>query len=187
MSAALILTGAPGSGKSSVLDVLSTMLEIEEVEFGAIETEQLARGWPWLSAERWVPQLAAVVEHQRRAGRQVFLVVATTETEHELQAVIEAVGAEQVAVVCLGVPPDVAARRVADREPDSWPGKLQLIEHARELARQIPSLAGIDLVLPTAERHAQEVATELRALLSARGILPAERLTGRGAAEETVQ
>lgn len=47
MSGAIILTGAPGSGKSSVLAALSTLLEIEGVAFGAIESEQLARGWPW--------------------------------------------------------------------------------------------------------------------------------------------
>lgn len=172
MSGALILTGAPGSGKSSVLDALSTLLEIEEVQFGAIETEQLARGWPWLTAEQWMPQLAAVVESQRHVGRRIFLVVATTETEQELRAVIEAVGAEQFAVVCLSVSPDLAARRVADREPDSWPGKLPLVEHARELARQIPSLPGIDLVLRTRDRQPAEVATELKALLSGKRILP---------------
>lgn len=181
MSGALILTGAPGSGKSSVLEALSALLEIEEVEFGAIETEELARGWPWLTAEQWTPQLAAVVEHQRQAGRQMFLVVATTETEDELRAVIEAVGAERVAVVCLSAPPDLAARRVAEREPDSWPGKLALVEHARELARRIPLLRGIDLIVPTVDRQAAEVATELKALLSAKGIVPTSASSGGSA------
>jgi predicted GTPase len=50
MSSAPILIGAPGCGKSSVIDALGTMLEIDDVEFGAIETEQLARGWPCLRA-----------------------------------------------------------------------------------------------------------------------------------------
>ena len=49
MSGAMILTGAPGSGKTSVLDALCTRLEIDGVRFGAFETEQLARGWPWLN------------------------------------------------------------------------------------------------------------------------------------------
>jgi predicted ATPase len=91
MAGALILTGAPGSGKSSVLDALSTLLEINEVSFGAIETEQLARGWPWLTAKQWMPQLATVVKLQRDSGRNTFLVAATPETEPELRAVIDAV------------------------------------------------------------------------------------------------
>lgn len=173
MSGALILIGGPGSGKSSVLDALSTMLEIDQVRFGAIETEQLARGWPWLNAAQWIPQLEAVVELQRRAGRQTFLVVATPETEQELRAVVDAVGVEQVVVVCLSAPADLAAGRVAEREPDSWPGKLSLVEHARKLAREIPSLGGIDLVLSTVDQQAAEVATEVKRLLAAKGILRA--------------
>jgi chloramphenicol 3-O-phosphotransferase len=173
MSGALILIGGPGSGKSSVLDALSTMLEIDQVRFGAIETEQLARGWPWLNAAQWIPQLEAVIELQRRAGRQTFLVAATPETEQELRAVVDAVGVEQVVIVCLSAPADLAAGRVADREPDSWPGKLPLVEHARKLAREIQSLGGIDLVLSTVDQQAAEVATEVKRLLAVKGILRA--------------
>lgn len=173
MSGALILIGGPGSGKSSVLDALSTMLEIDQVRFGAIETEQLARGWPWLNAAQWIPQLEAVIELQRRAGRQTFLVAATPETEQELRAVVDAVGVEQVVIVCLSAPADLAAGRVAEREPDSWPGKLPLVEHARKLAREIQSLGGIDLVLSTVDQQAAEVATEVKRLLVVKGILRA--------------
>ena len=151
-----------------MLDALSTALELEEMTFAAIETEQFARGWPWLTAAQWMPQLRAVVELQRQAGRERFLVVATTETEEELQAVIAAVRVERVTVACLSVPPALAAARVAEREPNSWPGKLALVEHAQKLAREIPLIPGIDLVLATADRHASAVATELRAHLAAR-------------------
>jgi gluconate kinase len=173
VTAALILTGAPGSGKSSVLDALSTLLEIDEVTFGAIETEQFARGWPWLSPDEWLPQLATVIELQRKAGRDLFLVAATTETEQELRALTDAVGAEHLAVVCLTAPADVVARRIAEREPDSWPGKRSLVEHARKLADQIPSIAGIDAVIPTIDRQASAVASEVRQLLSTKGVLQA--------------
>lgn len=171
VSGALILTGPPGAGKSSVLDALSTLLEIDEIPFGAIETEELARGWPWVTSEQWLPQLASASEFQRRAGRHLVLVVATTETEHELRAVIEAVNADQAIVVCLTAPPEMAARRVAGREPDSWPGKSYLIEHARKLAVEIPSLPGIDAALSTCDRESEEVAAELKELLVARGML----------------
>lgn len=171
VSGALILTGAPGTGKSSVLDALSTLLEIDAVRFGAIETEQLARGWPWLQPDDWIPQLATVISYQRRAGRDTFLVVATTETENELRAVIDAVGDSRVLVICLNAPPDAAARRVAEREPDAWPGKAALVEHARRLAQEIHRLASIDVVVSTADRDAVEVAAEVKDVLLRRGLI----------------
>jgi hypothetical protein len=172
MSAALIMTGAPGSGKSSVLDALSTLLEIDTTVFGAIESEQLARGWPWLASSDWLPQLAAIIALQHSAGRDFFLVVATTETQRELQGVIEALSVDRVIVVCLEAPPDVVASRIADREPDTWPGKAALIAHARKLARSIPKIAGIDAVFNTDGRAAVEVAAQVHGLLRDHRLLP---------------
>ncbi len=171
MTTAVVLTGAPGAGKSSVLEVLSTMLEVEGVSHGALETEQLARGLPWLSLDQWLPQLRAVLEIQKSLGRECFLVVATTETEPELCAVIDAIAADRVLVICLCVPSEVAARRVAEREPDAWPGKRALIEHAHQLADQIPSIPQIDVIVRTDSRKVGEAAAEVRGLLSARGLV----------------
>jgi hypothetical protein len=115
--------------------------------------------------------LAAVIELQRRLGRDTFLVVATTETEQELRAVIDAVGADRTVVACLSAPAALVARRVREREPDEWPGKLRLIEHARKLANEIPSLPSIDVALSTVESDVHEVANEIRRLLSSTGIV----------------
>ncbi len=98
-----------------MLEALSTMLEVDGVTHGALETEQLARGLPWLPPDQWLPQLRAVIEIQKSLGREVFLVVATTETGPELRAVIDAVAAARVLVICLGAPGELAARRVAER------------------------------------------------------------------------
>jgi hypothetical protein len=93
------------------------------------------------------------------------------ENEHELRSVIDAVAADRVIVICLSAPSDVVAEQVADREPDSWPGKDALIGHARQLSRDIPSIPSIDVVLETAGRRAPDVAAEVRDLLLAHGLL----------------
>jgi chloramphenicol 3-O-phosphotransferase len=161
VTAAIVITGAPGSGKSSVAEAFTTLLDNAGVEHGAIESEQLAWGTPWLSDAAVLVQLAAVLALQRGYGRRRFVVVATTETQAELEALVAAIGAERVFVVCLRAPGDVCAARVLAREPERWAGREALAAHARELAALIPSLSGVDLVLSTDGRSADAVAGEL--------------------------
>ena len=44
----IVITGGPGTGKSSVAQAFTTLLENAGIEHGAIESEQLAWGSPWL-------------------------------------------------------------------------------------------------------------------------------------------
>lgn len=126
---AIVLTGAPGAGKSSVLQELANLLEIEGMTFGALDAEQLAWGSPWLDDQPWLAQLRAIFDIQRRAGRHRFLVAATTQTTAQLRALREAIGADHTIVVLLSASPDIVAARINSREPDTWTGKQQLIEH----------------------------------------------------------
>ena len=173
MIAALVLTGAPGTGKSSALEALTTLLEIDGVPHGAIESEQLAWGSPLLAGSEWVAQLEAVLALQRTFGRRLFLIAATVESAGELRSVLEAANAELSLVVCLRAPAELLAARLDAREPERWPGKAGLIAHARELALRIPGLEGIDIVLDTDGRGAEEVAVRIRDQMSARGLLEA--------------
>ena len=88
----VILTGAPGSGKSVTIQALSDLLAELGVEHGAIESEQLGWGHPWLPFPDVVRQLQAVLAAQVRLGRRQFLVAATTETDEQLEALVAAMG-----------------------------------------------------------------------------------------------
>jgi adenylate kinase family enzyme len=166
-----VITGAPGAGKSSVAEAFTTLLDNAGVEHGAIESEQLAWGTPWLEdAQAW-EQLAAVLRLQRGFGRRLFVVVATTETQADLEGLLRAIGASEHVVVALAVTGEVASERILEREPERWAARESLAEHARELAPVIPALPGVDLVLSTDGRDEESVATELLDALMARGFL----------------
>jgi len=161
LTAAIVITGAPGAGKSSVAQAFTTLLENAGIAHGAIESEQLAWGTPWLPDERVWEQLAAVVALQRGYGRRLFVVVATTETQQDLEGLVAAIGASRTLVACLAAPGEVCAARVLEREPERWAGREALAAHARALASAIPALHGVDLVLGTDGRSAEAVADEL--------------------------
>jgi hypothetical protein len=154
-----------------VLDALATRLEIEHVPHGAIESEQLARGFPLLAGEQWIGQLAAALKLQRDAGRRRFLIVATTETADELHGVLAAAGAERSLVVCLVASAELITQRLQRREPDAWPGKQQLIARARELAEAIPQMAGVDIGIETAGAEAAAIADEVAREMRSRGLM----------------
>ncbi len=158
-----MLTGGPGTGKSSVAQALTTLLENAGIEHGAIETEQLAWGTPWLTDAQAHQQLAAICRLQRGYGRRLFVVVATTETQADLDSLLAAIGTDRSLVACMRAPGAVAAARVLEREPGRWAGRDALAAHARELAEVIPLLPGVDLVLDTDGRTADDVAEELLA------------------------
>ena len=156
-----MITGAPGAGKSSVAQAFTTLLDDARIDHGAIESEQLAWGTPWLTDAQAHEQLAAVLGLQRGYGRRLFVVVATTETQEDLEALVAAIAASRTFVACLSAPGHVCAARVLEREPERWAGREALAARARSLADVIPALPGVDLVLSTDGRSAEAVAGEL--------------------------
>ena len=169
---AVVITGGPGTGKSSVAQAFTTLLDNAGIEHGAIESEQLAWGTPWLPDDQVHKQLAEVIRLQRSYGRRLFVVVATNETEADLQGLLDAIGAARSFVACLTAPADVASARVLAREPERWAGRDALAPHARALAPHNAALPGVDLVLSTDRRD--EEAAELRDALMAAGMLPVD-------------
>jgi hypothetical protein len=171
MSAALLIIGAPGAGKTAVLEALSATLEDGGTAHGALETEQLSLGYPPLDAVTWTPQLQAVLALQRDAGRELFLLTATVESPEELSLLCAAVGADRSLVACLRAPAEVLAARLDAREPDSWAGKAGLIARARGMAGAVARFPGVDVVVDTAATDAETVSRTLLDAMRESGLL----------------
>lgn len=162
MTSTLLLIGAPGAGKSSILQALSSDLERHQIPHSALESEQLSMGWPLLESTTWIPTLATLLTAQLSAGRTLFLIAATPESPSDLTALHSAIPTTHRATICLTAPPSLIASRLDDREPPTWPGKQQLIDRATALADTIPTFPGITKTISTEGAAATEIAEQLR-------------------------
>jgi hypothetical protein len=159
---ALVLTGPPGSGKSSVLEALSDALVDDDVAHATVETEALTSTHPPLEDAHWFAQVEAACRLHREQGQRLLLVATTVESEADLRGVLDAVGADEHVVVRLEAEPATLARRIVEREPEGWSGLDQLVAASRRLSPLIAGLDGIDLVLATEEARPCEVAARIR-------------------------
>jgi broad-specificity NMP kinase len=149
----ILITGPPGSGKTSVLTALADALSDDDFPHAAVEVEALAWTHPALDDERRLAHVRTVC-----AGHDLVLVGETIETEGDLEALLGAIGAEEAFVVRLEAAPDTLAERIIAREPPHWSGLAALVAHARTM----PAVGGADLVLSTEGARAEDIAARIR-------------------------
>lgn len=160
---AVLITGPPGAGKTSVLTALVDALSDDDIAHAAIEVEMLGWAHPGLTEEQWTRHLRTMCELYRQADHHLVLVARTVETDDDLSRLLHAVGAEQRFLVRLEAQPATLVKRIIEREPAGWSGLPRLVQHAQELAVSMPALRGVDLVLSTEGQHPDSVAERIRA------------------------
>ena len=169
---AVVITGPPGAGKTSVLTALVDALTDDDVAHAAIELETLAWTHPALDDVAWSDHIKATCALYRHAGHQLLLVAETLETDEDLDRLLAAVGADERFLVRLEAPPATLVERIIEREPSNWSGLAGLVEHTQVLAATMPSLRGVDLVVSTEARRPEEAAARIRAALPGHVALP---------------
>jgi adenylate kinase family enzyme len=160
---AVLITGPPGAGKTSVLEALVDALSDDDVAHAGIEVEMLEWAHPALTDEQRTRHVRTMCDLYRDAGHHLLLIAQTIETDHDLVKLLDAVGAEEHFLVRLQAQPPTLAKRIIDRERAGWSGLPQLVEHAQDLAVSMPALRGVDLVLSTEDQHPEAVAQRIRA------------------------
>ena len=160
----LLLTGAPGAGKSEAMTRVHDNLADGGIDSAAIDVDQLARTYPPLARNRHLAHLSALSESFRQLGHQLLVVAAAAESNDELRAWLEAAGAERRYVVHLIAGPATLERRLLERENLEWSGMPELLESARRMSTV--RFDDADLELDTENLAREEVAgaveTQLR-------------------------
>ena len=151
---AIIITGAPGAGKSSALTALTDMLGADGVEHVAVEVDELSRGNPWRDGRRHLSAFAA------ETG--LLLVAATVESPQYLRELLGAIGCDEHLLVRLHAPVEMLVCRIRARETIPWSGLEAMIERTPALQDAILALPGAHLALDSATATPQQLATAIR-------------------------
>lgn len=159
---ALVLTGAPGAGKTSVLEALTDALTAEDVRHAFIEVEALTSAHPPLDSEQWMLPVQRVCTLYRRFGYDLLLVTATVESAEELREVIAAIGADEHVVVTLHAEPETLRRRIIEREPETFTELDALVASSGRVSSVLAGLDGIALTVSTEGRRPAHVAADIR-------------------------
>jgi hypothetical protein len=159
---ALVLIGAPGAGKTSVLEALSDQLVDEDVRHAMVETEALTATHPALGDEEWLAHVRATCGLHRAQGQRLLIVAATVESEADLQSLLAAIGSDDHTVARLEAAPATLARRIIEREPEGWSGLDELVAAAARMVPVIAGLEGVALALSTEGQRPQVVAERIR-------------------------
>jgi broad-specificity NMP kinase len=165
---ALLIIGPPGAGKTEVLAALSDALVADEVRHATIEVEALTSAYPALADDQWDEPVRAVCALYRRFAYELLLLTATVESQQDLDAVLAAIDADSHSVVRLEADPVTLRRRIADREPEDWPGLDRLLAAADRLVPVNAGLDGIALAVSTEGARPAAVAERIRDALSLR-------------------
>lgn len=160
---AVVVTGPPGSGKTSVITALQNVLADDGVQHAVVEVEALAWAYPSLTDEQSFRHVASVREMYADAGFGLIVCGATVTSNGYLSALLQALAATEQLVVRLDANAATLRQRIVDREPPEWSGLPQLVEATDGIARASRLLDDVDMTCSTEEASPIEIADRIRA------------------------
>ena len=119
---AVVLTGPPGAGKSSVLTALADALSDDDIPHAAVEVEALVWTHPALSDEQWTRHVQVVCALHREGGHELLLIAQTLETDRDIAQLRQAVGADEYLLVRLEAQPATLVERTSAASPKAGRG-----------------------------------------------------------------
>lgn len=159
---AVVITGPPGSGKTSVLTALHDLLADDGIRHAVIEVEALAWGHPYLSDEQSFRHVAALRELYSVAGYDLVVCGATVTSDDYMSGLLEALTPTGRFVVRLDAPSEVLRQRLIEREPPGWSGLPGLLSAADSIAVESRLLKHIDASYATEGASPGSIAGQIR-------------------------
>jgi hypothetical protein len=160
---AVVLSGAPGSGKTVCLEALSDALIHDEISHAAIDVDEVAWAFPYPDNAERLERLRALWESHRGAGHGLLLMVEVIESSAHLGEVLAAVGAGDHLLVRLDAGPATLRERIVAREPPGWSGLAYLLDYTERMLPSIAAVDGVHLGLDSERLGPAEIAERIRA------------------------
>jgi chloramphenicol 3-O-phosphotransferase len=160
---AVVVTGAPGAGKTACLLALTDALIDDRIAHATIDVDEIAWAYPYPTTEERAALLGAAWEAHRRADHDLLVFGEVVESREHLTELLGAVGADDHLLVRLEAPRALLRQRILAREPTGWSGLEYLLEQTEHWAAALEDLDGVRLSVDTARTSPNELAARIRA------------------------
>lgn len=160
---AVVVTGAPGAGKTACLIALADALINDRIAHAAIDVDEVAWAYPYPSNDERCALLEAAWEAHRRAGHELLLFAEVVESSKHLAQLLGAVGADDHLLVRLEAPRALLRQRILAREPTDWSGLEYLLDQTENWAVALEQLDGVHVSVDSARMSPNEIAARIRA------------------------
>ncbi len=121
-----LITGSPGSGKTSISNALSEHFRVSQVHHIVIDPDEIARIYPEdLLSQLKLDALASLYQLYLELSLENIIIPITIDSDADLENLKTIFGKENIKVIHLVVDETTLIRRVVEREPNEhWQTKL---------------------------------------------------------------
>jgi broad-specificity NMP kinase len=159
---AVVVTGPPGSGKTSCLTALTDALVDDKVSHASLDMDEVAWAYPFPSVEERAALLGNAWEGHRRMGHDVLLFCEVVESSAHLAQLLYAVGADDHLLVRLEATPATMRERIVAREPPGWSGLEHLLGEVEPYAVSQRGLDGVHVTLDSEQLSPEQEAARIQ-------------------------
>ena len=160
---AVLVTGPPGSGKTVTLTALLDALAEDGIPHAGVDVDEVSWAYPFPDLAQRCEHLRAWRDPHARAGATLLVVAEVIVSPEHLADVLAALGADDHLLVRLRASPATLRERIIAREPDGWFGLGHLLDETKRLQAEMPSLAGVHVVLDSEQLTVPEITESIRA------------------------